>query len=170
MLKFLRDKKKDNKGFTLVELVIVVAILAIVVGILAPQYTKYVEKSRKAADAANLENLVTAFKTAASDGTDSVTAGTYTFEISATGTSLKNGTNALAAGNKVYDTITSFAGSNWNTTKLKSSKWTEDGKSNGGLLTSIKADITVDNDGSVTVTYTPATIKDQTTGQTKESN
>ena len=60
--------------------------------------------------------------------------------------------------------------SNWNTTKLKSSKWTEDGKSNGGLLTSIKADITVDNDGSVTVTYTPATIKDQTTGQTKESN
>ena len=26
MLKFLKDKKKDNKGFTLVELVIVVAI------------------------------------------------------------------------------------------------------------------------------------------------
>ena len=35
MLKFLKDKKKDNKGFTLVELVIVVAILAILVGILA---------------------------------------------------------------------------------------------------------------------------------------
>lgn len=73
MFKFLKDrKKKDNKGFTLVELVIVVAILAILVGILAPQYTKYVEKSRKAADVSNLDNLVTAFKTAASDGEDKI--------------------------------------------------------------------------------------------------
>jgi len=88
MFKFLKDrKKKDNKGFTLVELVIVVAILAILVGILAPQYTKYVEKSRKAADVANLENMVTAFKTAASDGNDQINAGVYTITI---GTPLYN--------------------------------------------------------------------------------
>lgn len=36
MLKLFNRKKKDNKGFTLVGLVIVVAILAILVGILAP--------------------------------------------------------------------------------------------------------------------------------------
>ena len=83
MIKWFKEKKKDNKGFTLVELVIVVAILAILVGILAPQYTKYVEKSRKAADASNLENLVTAFKTVASDGTEyHVDAGTYTITSS----------------------------------------------------------------------------------------
>ena len=72
----LLNKKKNNKGFTLVELVIVIAILAILVGLLAPQYTKYVEKSRKSADVSNLENLVTAFKTAAADGTTDIKAGT----------------------------------------------------------------------------------------------
>ena len=58
MLKLFNRKKKDNKGFTLVELVIVIAILAILVGLLAPQYTKYVEKSRKTADANNLEEII----------------------------------------------------------------------------------------------------------------
>ena len=77
MLKLFNRKKKDNKGFTLVELVIVVAILAILVGLLAPQYTKYVEKSRKSADANNLEELVKSFKTAASDPDFVVQEGTY---------------------------------------------------------------------------------------------
>ena len=60
MLKFLNKKKNDNKGFSLVELIIVVAILAILVGLLAPQYLKYVEKSRKSADASNLDEMVRA--------------------------------------------------------------------------------------------------------------
>ena len=97
MFKFMKNRKKDNKGFTLVELVIVVAILAILVGILAPQYTKYVEKSRKAADASNLENLVTAFKTVASDGTeDHVDADTYTITISKDGSKMSK-VNCLQA-------------------------------------------------------------------------
>lgn len=36
---------KKNKGFTLIELIIVVAILTVLVGVLTPQYTKYVEKA-----------------------------------------------------------------------------------------------------------------------------
>lgn len=51
------DQNK-NKGFTLVELVIVVAILAILVGILAPAYSKYVERSAESTD---LENVRTAY-------------------------------------------------------------------------------------------------------------
>ena len=164
MLKVFNKKKKDNKGFTLVELVIVVAILAILVGILAPQYTKYVEKSRKAADASNLENLVTAFKTVASDGTeDHVDAGTYKITIN------KNGSDITETGKATVNvlnrpgfvsTIESFVGENWKSDiKLKSKKWTD---ADGKPLTSISATLLVKNDGSVTVTYDPTTIKDQT--------
>lgn len=164
MFKFLKDrKKKDNKGFTLVELVIVVAILAILVGILAPQYTKYVEKSRKAADASNLENLVTAFKTAASDGDDKVASGTYRISIDKDGAKLETAasdgtTFTTVTSGDTYDAIGSFAGSTWGTTtKLKSKKWT-----NCTTANTISAKLVVEDTGAVTVTYDPTDIKDQT--------
>ena len=43
------NKKKNNKGFSLIELIIAIAILIILTGLLAPQFMKYIEKS-KAAD------------------------------------------------------------------------------------------------------------------------
>ena len=46
--------KKDNKGFTLMEMLIVVAIIAILIAIMIPTFNAQLEKSREAADAANI--------------------------------------------------------------------------------------------------------------------
>ncbi len=47
----------DNKGFSLVELIIVVAIMAILVGVLAPQFIKYIEQSRESKDIQAIEAI-----------------------------------------------------------------------------------------------------------------
>jgi prepilin-type N-terminal cleavage/methylation domain len=59
--------KKNNKGFSLVELIIVIAIMAVLVAVLAPQYIKYVEKSRESKDLAALDEILRAAQTAAVD-------------------------------------------------------------------------------------------------------
>lgn len=41
---------KNNKGFSLVELIIVIAIMAIAVGVMAPQLIKYIEKTNVSSD------------------------------------------------------------------------------------------------------------------------
>lgn len=52
---------KKNKGFTLMELLIVVAIIGVLVAIAIPVIRGSVEKARVAADAATMRNAKTAF-------------------------------------------------------------------------------------------------------------
>lgn len=47
-------KLKNSKGFTLMEMLIVVAIIAVLVAIAIPTFTNQLEKAREATDLANL--------------------------------------------------------------------------------------------------------------------
>ncbi|MDE5967086.1 MAG: type II secretion system GspH family protein [Lachnospiraceae bacterium] len=60
-------KKMNNKGFSMVELIIVIAIMAILAGALAPTLIKYVNKSRMSSDVSNAQTIAGAVQTAYSD-------------------------------------------------------------------------------------------------------
>lgn len=58
------NKKKNNKGFSLIELIIAIAILIILTGLLAPQFMKYIEKSREAKDMQTMDTVYSSVQAA----------------------------------------------------------------------------------------------------------
>ncbi len=63
----MKKENMNNKGFSLVELIIVIAIMAILIVVLAPQYLRYVERSRNSTDMQNARTIMTAVETWAAD-------------------------------------------------------------------------------------------------------
>ena len=61
-------KKNNKKGFTLAELLIVVAIIAVLVAVAIPVFTAQLEKSKEATDAANIRSAYAEVMTAAISG------------------------------------------------------------------------------------------------------
>lgn len=71
----MKRTKRNNKGFSLVELIIVIAIMAILAGILAPQFIKYIGKSRVSSDIQNAQQIATAISAEYADAGEEVTVG-----------------------------------------------------------------------------------------------
>jgi prepilin-type N-terminal cleavage/methylation domain-containing protein len=63
-MKSLKTKKSSKKGFTLMEMLIVVAIIAILVAIAIPTFTSSLNKAKAGADMANARSLYAAVQIA----------------------------------------------------------------------------------------------------------
>lgn len=94
-------KKRNNKGFSLVELIVVVLIMAIIAVALAPQVMKWVENSRKANDATLVDSVCSAGLLALADVDAYKEAGDKTFNLTIT-------SSGVAVSD---DTLTHFASS-----------------------------------------------------------
>ena len=62
-------KKTNNKGFSLVELIVVVAIMAVLMVVVGPQLLRYVERSRIQRDNTAISEIANAAKIAMADET-----------------------------------------------------------------------------------------------------
>ena len=154
-------KIKKNKGYSLVELIVVMAVIAVLVGLLAPQLIKYIEKSKAAVDQQLLNRVYVAI-TYATEDPNVVQDHASMVEID----NLKNGPVRLDSiddttlfGQEVLDTLgwTSFAQSQY-LDELRSGH-----TANSYIYVQYKG--TADNPLAMWITYTDMTgNKDLTVG------
>ncbi|MDE7223822.1 MAG: prepilin-type N-terminal cleavage/methylation domain-containing protein [Acetatifactor sp.] len=80
------EKKMNNKGFSLVELIIVIAIMAVLIAVLAPQYMRFIERGRAASDRDNVKAIVGALQVHGADTqvTNALASGTITLQRGST--------------------------------------------------------------------------------------
>lgn len=147
MLKMMNKKQKTttNKGFSLVELIVVIAIMAVLVAVLAPAMLRYVENSRKSNDAQAVAGVVSTTQAAIID--DAIGAGAYTIRLtgnSCTVTANPANDTAVAA---IERALSDAYGTGWATDiNLDSNTW-------GSGSNSVSVTFTINNSGATTITY-----------------
>lgn len=149
------QKRLGNKGFSLVELIVVIAIMAVLVGVLAPTLIKNVEKSRESTDVQNLDSMRGAVVTMLSNEKyyDSLVPATgnatYTVTFSSTGCTIAGSgaptdftTNKTNMETELFETVGNFQ------PKSKTAK-----------ATGVTTQFTVTNLGKVSAEFNGATPK-----------
>lgn len=91
MLKNLQNRLNENKGFSLVELIVVIAIMVILIALLVPNVVGYISKAQDSANLSAAKSIYNAANTAVIDG-KAQTGGYPTAEK--LGEILKSGDNA----------------------------------------------------------------------------
>ena len=104
---------KKNGGFTLVELIVVIAILAILAGVAVPAYSGYVEKANMQADI-----------TLARDAANALALHYYADPKNATVDSVVLTNTGIQADGFAADAMTATFGEGWENLQLKYSGWT----------------------------------------------
>lgn len=146
----MEKKRMNDKGFSLVELIIVIAIMAILIGLLAPQYLKFVERSKKSADRDTVDQIIRTVQLDYADPESTTNVEGAKITLTPTGAA----TVTEATGTNLGTVLSNF-GLNTADMKLKSSKWHE-GTASGANVTAIVITFSYSGE-SVTATVTANT-------------
>ena len=128
MEKFMRKMWKKSEGFTLVELIVVIAILGILAAVAVPAYSGYITKANDAAVVTELDAIKTAvFAATATDGAPT------SIEVSGAGEVTYNNGTAVPA-----DFVTFYSNTGLGT-KMANSSYENGATWTGGVWSAVAA-------------------------------
>lgn len=130
----MKKTLKSNKGFSLVELIVVVLIMAIIAVALAPQVMKWVGHSRTSTDASTYDTLYENVQLAL---TDETVLGKVTTAVGTASITVTMSTSGVTVSNSdLKSKLDEICGSNWDTKTKK-----KDTAASGDYVITIKAGV-----------------------------
>lgn len=120
---------KNNSGFSLVELIVVIAIMAILAGVAVPTYSKYITKAKDAKVTAQLDEAKTAAFAVAAENSTTVSSIEVTTTTTGSGASAVTTTTVMVNGSldasDYFDTVIVFDNTNFpNGASWSNETWT----------------------------------------------